>query len=63
MPTKTVMKFASRISSMISGCWARFSVASQANCSGKPFFFCQATRCGSMSRVALRLPMKLSSTK
>ena len=34
-----------------------------ANASGKPRRFCHATRCGKRSRAALRLPMKLSSTK
>jgi len=40
-----------------------FSVASQEKRRTKPVFFCHSTRCGNRSSAALRLPMKLSSTK
>ena len=63
MPQNTVMKNASRIISRISGRLAMFSVASQASRISKPVRFCHSTRCGSRSSAALRLPMKLSSTK
>src|ERR1700743_1181936 len=61
MPTNTASKRAWRIIARISGCFAMFSVASQANETGYPCLFCHATKCGNISRVALRLPMKLSS--
>ena len=44
IPTKTVRKPASRISARMSICFAIFSVASQANCSGYPRRFCQSIK-------------------